>query len=47
LKALSDIEPVGVLAVCDDLDPDRAEGSELTYLHGAAVSRDGTVKFSV
>jgi AraC family transcriptional regulator len=39
LKALSDTEPMGVLAVCDDLDPDRTEGSELTYLHGAAVSR--------
>lgn len=40
LKDLGDIEPAGLLAVCDDLDPDRAEGSELTYLHGAAVSRD-------
>ncbi|GAB6902677.1 AraC family transcriptional regulator [Kineosporia succinea] len=40
LKALNDIEPTGLLAVSDDLDPDRAEGSELTYLHGAAVSTD-------
>jgi AraC family transcriptional regulator len=40
LKALSDTEPGGLLQVCDDLDPDRTEGSELTYLHGAAVSRD-------
>jgi AraC family transcriptional regulator len=40
LKALSDTEPPGLLAVCDDLDPDRTEGSELTYLHGVAVSRD-------
>lgn len=39
LKALSDTEPPGLLAVCDDLHPDRAEGSELTYLHGVAVSR--------
>ena len=38
LKALSDTEPRGLLAVSDDLDPDRAEGSELTYLHGVAVS---------
>jgi AraC family transcriptional regulator len=42
LKDLSDTEPAGLLAVSDDLDPDRAEGSELTYLHGVAVSRDTT-----
>lgn len=40
LKALNDVEPMGVLAVCDDLDPDRAEGSELTYLHGVATTAD-------
>lgn len=40
LRALSDTEPAGLLAVCDDLDPDRREGSELTYLHGVAVSGD-------
>ena len=38
LKALGNTEPAGLLAVSDDLDPDRAEGSELTYLHGVAVS---------
>lgn len=38
LKALSDTEPAGLLQVSDDLDPDRTEGSELTYLHGVAVS---------
>ena len=38
LKALGDTEPAGLLAVSDDLDPDRAEGSELTYLHGVALS---------
>ena len=43
LKALNDTEPAGLLAVCDDLDPDRAEGSELTYLHGVAVSADAPV----
>jgi AraC family transcriptional regulator len=37
LKALGDTEPTGLLAVSADLDPDRAEGSELTYLHGVAV----------
>lgn len=40
LKGLSDTEPAGLLAVSDDLDPDRAEGSELTYLHGVAVTRE-------
>ena len=38
LKALGDAEPHGLLAVSDDLDPDRREGSELTYLHGVAVT---------
>jgi AraC family transcriptional regulator len=38
LKALNDTEPYGVLAVSDDLDPDRREGSELTYLHGVATT---------
>lgn len=37
LKALGDTEPAGLLAVSDDLDPDRTEGSELTHLHGVAV----------
>ncbi|WP_158370691.1 AraC family transcriptional regulator [Cellulosimicrobium cellulans] len=38
LKALGDAEPAGLLAVSADLDPDRREGTELTYLHGVAVS---------
>lgn len=38
LKGLGDAEPRGVLAVSDDLDPDRAEGTELTYLHGVATT---------
>ncbi|MFI5930804.1 GyrI-like domain-containing protein [Actinoplanes sp. NPDC051494] len=38
LGALGDTEPAGLLAVSADLDPDRTEGSELTYLHGVAVS---------
>jgi AraC family transcriptional regulator len=41
LKELSDTEPAGLLQVSDDVDPDYAEGSELTYLHGVAVT-DGT-----
>jgi AraC family transcriptional regulator len=40
LKAMSNTGPAGLLAVSDDLDPDRTEGSELTYLHGVAVTRD-------
>ncbi|AZS35737.1 Regulatory protein SoxS [Microbacterium lemovicicum] len=41
LKALSDTEPAGLLQVSADVDPDYTEGSELTYLHGVAVT--GTV----
>ncbi|WP_151773706.1 AraC family transcriptional regulator [Streptomyces abyssomicinicus] len=37
LKALSATEPEGLLQVTDDVSPDAAEGSELTYLHGVAV----------
>lgn len=37
LKALSTTEPAGLLQVSADVDPDYAEGTELTYLHGVAV----------
>ncbi len=40
LKDLGDTQPTGLLQVCDDLDPDGTEGSELTYLHGVAVAGD-------
>lgn len=43
LKALGDAEPAGLLQVSDDVDPDATEGTELTYLHGVAVSRDMSV----
>ncbi|MEU5564032.1 AraC family transcriptional regulator [Micromonospora musae] len=43
LKALGDTEPAGLLQVCDDVEPDAAEGSELTYLHGVALSGDTPV----
>ncbi|MEU6206122.1 AraC family transcriptional regulator [Micromonospora musae] len=43
LKALGDTEPGGLLQVCDDVEPDAAEGSELTYLHGVALSGDTPV----
>lgn len=38
LKQLGDTEPVGLLQVSADVDPDYTEGSELTYLHGVAVA---------
>jgi AraC family transcriptional regulator len=38
LKALGDTEPTGLLQVSADVDPDYTEGSELTYLHGVAVT---------
>jgi AraC family transcriptional regulator len=38
LKALSDTDPAGLLQVSADVDPDYTEGSELTYLHGVAVT---------
>lgn len=41
LKALCNTEPAGLLQVSADVDPDYAEGSDLTYLHGVAVS-EGT-----
>ena len=38
LKGLSNTEPAGLLQVSDDVDPDATEGTELTYLHGVAVT---------
>jgi AraC family transcriptional regulator len=43
LKDLGDTEPHGLLAVSTDLDPDRREGTELTYLHGVAVTEEADV----
>lgn len=37
LKALSDTEPAGILAVTANTEPDAPEGSPLTYLHGVAM----------
>jgi AraC family transcriptional regulator len=37
LKSLGDGVPAGLLQVSADVDPDYAEGSELTYLHGVAL----------
>ncbi|MGW1463118.1 AraC family transcriptional regulator [Streptomyces sp. NPDC002308] len=38
LGKLSDQEPQGIVAVCDDLDPSRAEGTELDYYQGVITS---------
>ncbi|RJT75988.1 AraC family transcriptional regulator [Arthrobacter cheniae] len=38
LKGLGNTEPAGLLQVSADVDPDYAEGSELTYLHGVAIT---------
>ena len=38
LKGLSDTTPTGLLQVTDGVDPDYREGTDLTYLHGVAVS---------
>lgn len=35
IEALSDQEPAGLVGVSDQLDPSRAEGTELDYWHGA------------
>ena len=43
LKGLSNTDPTGLLQVTDDIDPDAAEGSELTYLHGVAITEDSPV----
>lgn len=43
LKALSETDPAGILQVSADVDPDYSEGSELTYVHGVAVSADAAV----
>ncbi|PWI08132.1 AraC family transcriptional regulator [Streptomyces sp. NWU339] len=50
LEQLSDQEPQGIVAVCDDLDPSRAEGTELDYYHGvitSAAAPEGTTSLAV
>ncbi|MFF1273023.1 GyrI-like domain-containing protein [Streptomyces marokkonensis] len=50
LEKLSDQEPQGIVAVCDDLDPSRAEGTELDYYHGVittAAAPEGTAVLQV
>lgn len=43
LASLSGADPRGILQVSADVDPDYAEGSELTYLHGVAIEADADV----
>ncbi|KQX05765.1 MULTISPECIES: AraC family transcriptional regulator [unclassified Leifsonia] len=43
LKQLGNTEPVGLLQVSADVDPDYTEGSELIYLHGVAVTEETPV----
>ena len=38
LKGLSNASPTGLLQISDELDPNATEGSELTYMHGVAVT---------
>lgn len=38
IRALSDQEPKGIVAVSDKLDPSRAEGTELDYYHAVVTS---------
>ncbi|MCT4352229.1 AraC family transcriptional regulator [Streptomyces sp. Je 1-79] len=40
VAALSDQEPAGIVGVSDQLDPSRAEGTELDYYHGVVTSAE-------
>ena len=40
LKELGNAVPGGLLSISDELEPERTEGSELTYMHGVAVTDD-------
>ncbi|MFJ4015652.1 GyrI-like domain-containing protein [Microbacterium sp. NPDC090014] len=43
LKALSDAQPEGILAITGDIAQDAPEGTELTYLHGVSVRPTSSV----
>ncbi|MFI0258653.1 GyrI-like domain-containing protein [Streptomyces sp. NPDC017056] len=40
MEALSDQVPEGIVGVSDDLDPSRAEGTELDYYHGVVTGAE-------
>ncbi|PNG22942.1 AraC family transcriptional regulator [Streptomyces cahuitamycinicus] len=46
LEKLSDQEPRDIVAVCDDLDPSRAEGTELDYYHAVITSAPASAPVS-
>jgi AraC family transcriptional regulator len=43
LKGLGNASPAGLLQVTDEVAPEASEGTELTYLHGVAVTDDTSV----
>ncbi|MDX2918866.1 MULTISPECIES: AraC family transcriptional regulator [Streptomyces] len=43
IATLSDQEPAGIVGVSDQLDPSRAEGTELDYYHGVATTAEPPV----
>ncbi|GGO43921.1 AraC family transcriptional regulator [Streptomyces daqingensis] len=43
LSGMSDQEPEGIVGVSDQLDPGRAEGTELDYYHAVLTSAEGEV----
>ncbi|MEU6387946.1 AraC family transcriptional regulator [Streptomyces sp. NPDC046939] len=47
LEKLSDQEPHGIVAVCDDLDPSRAEGTDLDYYQGVVTSVEAPEGYAV
>ncbi|MFI1677952.1 effector binding domain-containing protein [Streptomyces sp. NPDC020607] len=50
LEKVSDQEPHGIVAVCDGVDPSRAEGTVLDYYHGVITSSaalEGTTALAV
>ncbi|MFF0072307.1 GyrI-like domain-containing protein [Streptomyces sp. NPDC005494] len=40
ISALADQEPAGIVGVSDQLDPSRAEGTELDYYHGVVTGAE-------
>ncbi|POX57313.1 AraC family transcriptional regulator [Streptomyces sp. Ru71] len=47
ITALSDQEPAGVVGVSDQLDPSRAEGTELDYYHGVVTGAEAPADLDV
>ncbi|MFE6689211.1 GyrI-like domain-containing protein [Streptomyces sp. NPDC057743] len=47
IAELSDQAPEGIVSVCDDLDPNRAEGSELDYYHAVVTDAQAPADLDV